>query len=173
MVNLESMGNSILVNIATLASMSIALAGLALTIAPILAIVRLPSAAPCWAGFAIHILRLPRSHAFAAAKVVFLYFCILAAKLLAAPIAAKKFATPTKKNTPAFRGARQLVGAFDPIWLDLKALSTDWALETGAGGMGFTKDPLAFVATKPQASCIASNLIGLASNRLSAVGARQ
>jgi len=172
-MNFESIGNFALMNSAPLAGVAVSLAGLAVLLVPVLAIVGLPATAPTWALFARDVFRLPLSHAMTAAKVVSIHLCISTAKLLAAPVTVEQLATPAKQNLATFQRASKLFSWLHPVRLDNKLLSADRTSQLRCNGVGFAIGLLAVIRAKPKPGSVTGNLVIFPFNRLATVRALQ
>ena len=172
-MNFEGIGDFTLMNSAPLAGVVVSLAGLAVLLVPILAIVRLPATAPTWALFTRDVFRLPLSHAMTAAKVVSVDQGISTAKLLAAPVAIEQFATPAKQDLAAFHRTRNLLARLYPVRLDNELLSANRTSQFRRDGVGFAVGLLAVVRAKPKPGSVTGNLVIFPFNRLATVRALQ
>lgn len=139
MMNFESIGQIPLRNTATLTGMIVSFARRFIHFSPVFAVIRNPTTFPGWTIFAVNILGLPKTHTFAATKIVFIDKCVLASKFLTAPFTIEYFATPTQKRMTAFIATSNLCGffqiSFQTIWFYCKKLSTHGALERWGGGV--------------------------------------
>ena len=172
-MNFESIGDFALMNSAPLAGMAVSLAGLAVLLVPILAIVGLPTAAPAWALFTRNVFRLPLSHAVTAAKVVSVYLGISAAELLAAPFTVEQLTTPAKQNLATFKRASKLFSWLHPVGFDNELLSAHWTSQLRRDCVGFAVGLLAVIRAKPKPRRVTGNLVIFPFYRLAAMGALQ
>lgn len=115
MMNFKSVIEGLLRNPTPLASVTIPLARFFVHFAPILSVIRLPTAPPSWAVFSFDIFGLPIAHTLPTTKVMLIDACVSSSKLLPTPIAIYKLATPSQDNKTAFFTASNLVGFFQPI----------------------------------------------------------
>lgn len=172
-MNFEGIGDFTLMNSAPLAGVVVSLAGLAVLLVPILAIVRLPATAPTWALFTRDVFRLPLSHAVTAAKVVSVHLGISTAKLLSAPFTVEQLATPAKQNLATFQRASKLFPRLHPVRLDNELLSANRTSQFRRDGVGFAVGLLAVVRAKPKPGSVTGNLVIFPFNRLATVRALQ
>jgi len=172
-MNFESIGNFALMNSAPLAGVVVSLAGLAVLLAPILAVVGLPATAPAWALFAYDVFRLPLSHAVTAAKVVSVHLGISTAKLLTAPFTVEQLATPAKQNLATFQRASKLISWLHPVGFDNELLSADRTSQLRRDCVGFAIGLLAVVRAKPKPRRVTGDLVIFPFNRLATARALQ
>lgn len=172
-MNFESIGDFVLMNSAPLARVVVSLAGLAVLLAPILAVVGLPATAPAWALFARDVFRLPLSHAVTAAKVVSVHLGVSTAKLLSAPFTVEQLATPAKQNLATFQRASKLFSWFHPVGFDNELLSAHRTSQLRSGGTGCMISLLAVIGAKPKPRRVTGNLVIFPFYRLAAMGALQ
>jgi len=172
-MNFESIGQVALVNTASLAGVIVTLAGFAVLLVPVLAVVGLPSSAPRRAAFANHVGRLPLSHAVTAAKVVSVHLGISTAKLLSAPFTVEQLATPAKQNLATFQRASKLFPRLHPVRLDNELLSANRTSQLRRDCVGFAIGLLAVVRAKPKPGSVTGNLVIFPFNRLATVRALQ
>jgi len=172
-MNFESIGDFALMNSAPLAGVAVSLAGLAVLLVPILAIVGLPTAAPAWALFTRNVFRLPLSHAVTAAKVVSVYLGISAAELLAAPFTVEQLTTPAKQNLATFKRASKLFSWLHPVGFDNELLSAHWTSQLRRDCVGFAVGLLAVIRAKPKPRRVTGNLVIFPFYRLATARALQ
>ncbi len=172
-MNFEGIGDFTLMNSAPLAGVVVSLAGLAVLLVPILAIVRLPATAPTWALFTRDVFRLPLSHAMTAAKVVSVHLGISTAKLLSAPFTVEQLATPAKQNLATFQRASKLFSLLHPVGFDNELFSAHRTSQLRRNGVGFAIGLLAVVRAKPKPRRVTGDLVIFPFNRLATARALQ
>ena len=166
-MNFESIGYFALMNSTPLASVVVSLAGLAVLLVPVFAIVGLPATAPAWALFARDVFRLPLAHAMTAAKVVSVHLGIPTAKLLTAPFTVEQLTTPAKQNLATFKRASKLFSWLHPVGFDNELLSAHWTSPLTRDCVGFAVGLLAVIrAISAKSSALGFGLIAVSEKNI-------